>query len=1188
MDSTQLVDADATLAQLQTVRVAVVPLGEMSPHIFGLYFGILSSIDSVQLSDVAGLHMTRPSEKSKYQYHLDVKSAQVRLQFVRSKEHSVWRNLVASKRVMGIVALIHARRNSDEDLRRLFQSFRAMQAETPLARCILVDPDDSQSGMDLSSIGLRDTDFDHIRFVPWVSRENASRVLLSMVHELVLGIVQDILGTMRREGELPLTTHLDRELQHETKQKWAERMQARMLKHLGDLCLLLGDTKSAQQSFRQACDASERIGDLLWCAASIEGDACAIYSENCRSGEGKWVGEVTSLLEEALRDYDKVHCPELRVECGVRLAYFLSIYTTDRKKILDMIMDTSSHATTRLQGQIPLLRRLAQIALSIGCQRKAASMLRLAALYEHKAGRDFQSWRTYLPAARLLKIPIGFDEGRGVLTVLDEKSCAGGGWDTLQLLLVKEMLQVAAKLRQDGRDMGLHCQLSLFVLSHFARLTNQSWQQATLQELKQAAPSVHGLLDASPLPLLTGSGVVPAHLPVHLRPIVQTNHVGKRVFVTNPYLKRKEEVPVTWVRGRTGQVSITLTNIFKVPLEFTTVSVRVKDDLLHRVIACCDETLPALGRSTVTVGVVPLSVGNLTITGVEVSLAALPHHPPFVLQLAESVTVPVAMDLPELSVCPKGLSVHRVAVHCLTGSRSHLTTLVLYNTGQTSIPCIELRLAEELVAPPRGIVITYDRDALERALPLEAGSTLEVPIELWTPPSLPQQHRGNAVRVTPAPASGGASTVHLPLQMRVVYGKGTDHRELVATERMRNIDGHWETYVLSRCEQPLPVTVALTEGPRLAAPCKMSVCRRFIVVRVYNRSSGCVLVNAEYTCTEVRENDTQRMHPFFLPLLPPTSMGELAAGVPPTLGPAPAEVQLPVRDTVTVLLPLSQWSFPVCFSRGDSALGLLLPRLSLRWRSDVEAGREAGAIPLAPEPQPPGALVGQLSRCRMMHVGDLEAEINTLRSRTGKRGQPAPEPAPAEEEPPQLTCTGGCGVAVQLSVCAEDGSGEEQLCVSHTTFCQRPAGVLVEPRRLYQMRVSLLRLVRDGAEAGGCADSEEFSSTITLAQPASRAGFMHGCGLDGLLAVEGDTVCNNLTEDPSLQLRWTASQSSQPPAYTFARTQVEAAAEPTGVSAHEVVVVVMQPGPYVVQVNLEDARGGAYLHSFSVLCSAAE
>eukprot|EP01062_Namystynia_karyoxenos_P044460 TRINITY_DN32769_c0_g1_i2.p1 TRINITY_DN32769_c0_g1~~TRINITY_DN32769_c0_g1_i2.p1 ORF type:complete len:996 (+),score=182.62 TRINITY_DN32769_c0_g1_i2:828-3815(+) len=925
--------------------------------------------------------------------------------------------------------------------------------------------------------------------------------------------------------------------------------------------------------------------------------------------------------------------------CAItRSATAQSQYVPDRRKVLTTIFDTYSAATQRLQGQVPIIRRLAQVALNTGCRRKAAFLLRQAAWQEHMRAKNFQALRTYLPAAQLLRVGIDFDEGRGALRVLGGAAARQDGWDTLQLILMKEMLQVAQQYRQaqQGNDRGFHCQLSLFVLSRFAILTDQAWQHATLQDLQEASPESHGLLGTAPLPLLGPGCVRCLPLAAHLRPFVVTKHVGKQIFLSNPYLQKKE-ASVMWARGCTGELSVSLHNPFKVPLECASIGVLCDESFPHRVLARSGETLHAGQRHTTTVGVVPLGVGQITVQAVEVALAVLPTQAPFVLPLPEPIKIGVAAELPLLSVTPKGLSAHRVALNCLTGSRSVATTLVLHNVGPAAIPCVELSLADELPAGPRGLTLTYDADALTAALPLHPGATLELPVEVWTPPVLPTQLSSTSPIRVHSGQGGAPTAVTFPLQLRVIYGKSADHQELVGREEIRNIDGHWETYVLARREVFLPLSVTVSDGPRLANPCRVSGCKRFAIARVFNPSrTSCALLNAEYEAAALPRAPLRCPPPFFLPLIgvplcpsaaaaaaaaPPATPGVAAAGfgsprsrdaagaaaaaaaggggfvasAPPTLGPCPAEAPLPGREAATVLLPLSQWiPSREAAADTDKLLADLLPRVSLPWRSLL--GREQGAVALAPEPPPSGAAVARLSKCRLVPLSTWEEDQEGIRSGTPprvQRGKASAEPPPPSE-PPTPAQAGGCGVAVELAV-AELGSdgepdAERELVVFSASTFSEAAPIAITPRRLYRLRVTLLPLLpADGP--GGPPPFGSFRCTVTLTEHTCRPGELYPCGLDGSVALEGDAVCDRVLPHAERGLVWSQSMGPQQrrPVYAM-RSKVLERAEPGGrreedtPCTHDLSFYVHRPSTYLVQVALQDCRGAAHLHSFPVVC----
>ncbi|KAJ9457480.1 trafficking protein particle complex subunit 9 [Diplonema papillatum] len=941
-------DTGATIGNLSTIRVSLIKLGVVSSHLFSVLHEMLKKFSVVRTGDVAGLPEYQSNSKARF--HLDLTHGTFKLNVVAGQVTSAWKDLAASKKSFATIALVHARRNTEAQLEAIFQEFRSLQQWHPQARLILIDPDEAQVK----------TITKNMRALPWrnTPKDNTERTMHALVHEVLQTIVQSIHDSLNpHEGQRGpgLLSPMDEKIGQESKQKREEREAARYIKHSGDLCLLASDYASAQSYFKQASNALDRVGDQVWHGASLEGQACALYSSKMQAvgsrspdfdaaGFDSWVAEVVNYYHEAMAMFEAGGCPTLRVEAGFRLARFLTDTKAPRAHILQVVFDTFGYARA-LNNQTPVITALAELCVSLGFRRKAALLMRISAQHAFMKGSYEQSLKLYIPAAQLLRVPIQWESERPVLVATKPRANAQG-WDFLQFLLLKEAIQVAEALKKTVPDFGLHSQLALYTLAEYAHVTDQQWAYSTLLSLSRAK---------SGLPLLSSSlpcTVTPLSLEDHLRKEAFVVRTGPQVFLFNKFIDtdNKAAAKPAWMVGTIGRLSLSLTNVLSIPLTFSSICVHVNNG---HVIAKPRVTIGPKKTKEVIVGVRPLNEGTLTVTALDVtvspekatfaggsvnslvsssmnnvaaasgsgsSLMVSPteRHCSFTVPVDPPVEVSVSENMPLLWVYPKNGAEHHVSLALLTGQQSSFT-LILHNIGSMPVDALRLTLSSKN-GDAGHLQVYYDTTAVENALPIKPGTELEVLVTVAAP-QLPLSHR------------------KFMLQIAVRYGTGGEERQLVGTEAVRNLDNsNWETYLVPRRTVVIPVAVAVSDG-LFCSSCVKTECGRFMSVKLVNYHARALSVlNTPYqkhVCTTLR-------HPFFTPVSRHIPLdNRMAAASPAEFTPAAERVVVPSQSIATLLIPVHQFS---------DAADVVPGKLSLPWAT--QSNKAKGSIPLQSPSRP--------------------------------------------------------------------------------------------------------------------------------------------------------------------------------------------------------------------------------------------
>ena len=975
-------ETDSEITGLRCIRIAVVKLGPMSSHIYEGFYNMLADIDSVKLAEIAGLRTPQFTDASKYTLNLGW--GELKLKLIHNTTQSGWRNIVASKKIQAVIAVVHARRNStDEQLESVMKQYQLLQSTYQQARCLFIDPNEKQGN---NSQDDRTSTF--IRYIPLAPESSLRRMLLAMTHELLLNIVHGLhqfvnlpdnhksllfstpvdstiqvkrtllgvgLGLKSNDSTPPTPTTPDTPgssppppVQPVTS---APAAVYKVQKNIGDICLMLSDFKGACQYFKFAASQAEKVGDQLWNAAATEGIACSVYLQRMSlaathdsefTSDAAWISEVTSLYNDAIQNYEHTSIP-LRIEAGIRLSSFLIKFSRDGTLIQESIFDTYGKCKLLTSSNTPqIITKLSELSIYAGFDRKATLLLRLAGQVSAMQGKPEQALKQYLSAASLLSMPLRLNPCTAELEVI-KKDSAGIELhkpDILQFALLKEMLSAAKTLSErNPQRCAYYYQLSLFAVSNYHTIVDQSFMYKVFRVLSDYEGS-HGCGFKALSPPLPTVPIQPLESPDHHRPVLKTVRVGKQIFSVNHHINPESLQHPVWVAQTTAKVNITLCNPLGIPLTFQRVGVQLESGSVpSRVIWRENVSLASKATGVFTVGIHPLQGGKVTIENVIVYVLAngIVLHPwvlPISCQKDLSPTVHVVSSIPLLSIAPKGSTDHKVEMSLITGQVQPLT-FCLQNIGMHSISLLKLSPTELDDNSGQNLITYLSLSCLESAindiLPLGPGTTKELTVYFT------------------APAMLLSGSKNLQFNLDVLYGKEESEQQLVSTTNIRNLEGHWETYALCQRRASLPCNVEISDGVSCSSS-SYSECNRFITASITNHISSqgtgrkqlsIYVANSPYKL--IRPHEDAELFSI------PSSLAVSAdfTDCPIGLQPACHKILLPEGVSVTVLIPTLQ------LIQNSDRSQFPLEKLSLRWEGQLQSANERifGRIPLKIVPE---------------------------------------------------------------------------------------------------------------------------------------------------------------------------------------------------------------------------------------------
>ena len=458
---TDVPECGTSVASLTKIKIAVVRMGGIAPHLYKSLFTMLSDVRCVRIADIAELRAPQ-YQADDSSFALSMTRGVFDLEYVSDTQVNPYSNLFASKKVSAIFILVHARAQSATELAAILKQFKELQKEYQQAVCFLINPTEQTQAQNIDPAIVKS-----VRFIPMQNIDRTRGVMLVLVHEFLSGYVQNIHHIMTTPGAragVALTTHFDTapggharspsglssagsspalgsgasasalstalgNFAGDSRNRREDRNAARLLKWFGDCCMQLSDFKSAQSYYRSAISALEKVGDALWQAAALECLACSVFfhrvsffagvgtpsSEQAANTEytsdEQWMLVVVEKYSDALLLYEGAGCDTLYVEAGIRLATLLILLNQNRQQVINVVFAVEEK-TVHLHDRNMVLIRLAKLCIAIGCRRRAVYLLREAGKNAETRQNWSQALAAYVPALRLTHVPLSLNGAR--------------------------------------------------------------------------------------------------------------------------------------------------------------------------------------------------------------------------------------------------------------------------------------------------------------------------------------------------------------------------------------------------------------------------------------------------------------------------------------------------------------------------------------------------------------------------------------------------------------------------------------------------------------------------------------------------------------------------------------------------------------------------------------------------------
>ncbi|CBY40100.1 unnamed protein product [Oikopleura dioica] len=584
---------------------------------------------------------------------LSISGRNLRMRFSWSKGYSgewlaasAWGDVQLYRRPLGLIFIVEAKRQEDADkgieeyIVKDLQLFyiteilhialrKELNASVYDGRCLLVGSKSSQQlkpdilhfpSVDAWKTSWKDiedlvTSIYYILESKRVERSSMSSSNSDKSYPMLMAPFE------RREGNIDFDSR-----------SFRKKLQGRLRKHIGDLCLLCGLPQEALIAYHSALDALRLSQDHLWVAASLE-SLCAVtasYSSVVKSDHClESPNDIFEKYREAVINYSKFkEAGVLELEACLKATKVL----VDMGRNLDAsdFLQNTIYIGIKLpsEREIERLSTLADLYGIIGFKRKEAFYKRVAAMYcvadqnnsEARWQQCFSLLRESLPGFSLEHV-LSFIKSSEYETDLFLSSGESTGWPAVQARVLHELAFSARKIG----DTKLAIKLLSGLLHSSHSFLNKSEQEEMLQALKNYSSACREeseiLSEPICLPSFVNVAIPTGNGDPNLEPIETNAQQTNRVFIYSPFEKNLKKI--RWVKSEVNTIELVFYNPLAAEIDVSHISLVAKGDASPVNVKPQSLRLAPGAHVSVKIDCICEIVGEFEITGYRVDLYGL-------------------------------------------------------------------------------------------------------------------------------------------------------------------------------------------------------------------------------------------------------------------------------------------------------------------------------------------------------------------------------------------------------------------------------------------------------------------------------------------------------------------------------------------------------------------------------------
>ncbi|KAM7276336.1 hypothetical protein ACFE04_018202 [Oxalis oulophora] len=386
-------EPDVSIESLSTIRIAVVPTGEVPHALLRNYHSMLLRHHTIPLSAISSFY----SEHQKSPFtHQPWESGSLRFKFILGDAPaSPWEDFQSNRKILAVIGICHC--PSSPDLDSVVEKFNATckgYASSLVQRCFAFCPDDSQLESGRKA--------DNLILFPPADSQTQEFHLQTMMQDIAASLLMEFEKSVLKAESAGtiLKTPLDSQtsLSSEEVIKSKKRRLARAQKTIGDYCLLAGSPVDANAHYNTALELARLTADFFWYAGALEGSVCALLMDRLGQKDPVLEEEVRYRYNSVIMHYRKSFIPDIsqrvsplsfELEATLKLARFLCRREL-AKEVVELLTNAADGAKSLIDAsdRLILYVEIARLYGTIGYQRKAAFFSReIAQLYLQQENR---------------------------------------------------------------------------------------------------------------------------------------------------------------------------------------------------------------------------------------------------------------------------------------------------------------------------------------------------------------------------------------------------------------------------------------------------------------------------------------------------------------------------------------------------------------------------------------------------------------------------------------------------------------------------------------------------------------------------------------------------------------------------------------------------------------------------------
>ncbi|KAI9192421.1 hypothetical protein LWI28_022741 [Acer negundo] len=388
-------EPDVSIETSCMIRIAVLPIGNVTPTLLRDYHSMLLRHQTIPLSAISSFYTEH--QKSPFM-HQPWDSGSLRFKFVLGgAPPSPWEDFQSNRKILAVIGICHCPSSPDLDV--VIEQFNAAckgYSSALVKRCFAFSPCDSH---------LEDGEKkgDNLNLFPPADRQTQEFHLQTMMQDIAASLLMEFEKSVLKAESAGtiLKTPLDSQasLSSEEVIKAKKRRLARAQKTIGDYCLLAGSPVDANAHYSTALELARLTTDYFWYAGAMEGSVCSLLVDRMGQKDSVIEEEVKYRYNSVILHYRKSFIQDnaqrvsplsFELEATLKLARFLCRREM-AKDVVDLLTSAADGAKSLIDAsdRLVLYIEVARLFGTLGYERKAAFFSRqVAQLYLQQENRS--------------------------------------------------------------------------------------------------------------------------------------------------------------------------------------------------------------------------------------------------------------------------------------------------------------------------------------------------------------------------------------------------------------------------------------------------------------------------------------------------------------------------------------------------------------------------------------------------------------------------------------------------------------------------------------------------------------------------------------------------------------------------------------------------------------------------------